>query len=76
MLLLYVKIRRKLNNGKIKRNQQNIKNVLKAANSSYMLISGCDKDNFKELKEELYPYELEDSLNHKRYHSLNLIKHE
>lgn len=55
---------------------QNIRNELKAANSSYMLLSGCDKDNFKELKEELAPYELEDLLNLKRYHSLNLIKYE
>jgi len=54
----------------------NIRNELKAANSSYMLISGCDKDNFKELKEELSPYELEDLLHLKRYESLNLIKYE
>ncbi|QAA35236.1 hypothetical protein C1I91_06170 [Clostridium manihotivorum] len=53
-----------------------IRNELKAANASYMLISGCDKDNFKELKEELDPYILEDLLNLKRYHSLNLIKYE
>lgn len=53
-----------------------IRNELKAANTSYMLISGCDKDNYKELKEELYPYELEDLLNLKRYNSLNLIKYE
>lgn len=52
-----------------------IRNELKAANSSYMLIAGCDKDNFKELKEELDPYKLEDLLNLKRYHSLNLIKY-
>lgn len=53
-----------------------IRNELKAANASYMLISGCDKDNFKELKEELNPYVLEDLLHLKRYHSLNLIKYE
>lgn len=53
-----------------------IRNELKAANTSYMLISGCDKDNYKELKEELYPYELEDLLNLQQYHSLNLIKYE
>ena len=53
-----------------------IRNELKAANSSYMLLHGCDKDNFKELKEELSPFELEDLLNLKRYHSLNLIKYE
>ncbi|WP_039222538.1 hypothetical protein [Clostridium novyi] len=55
---------------------KNIRNELKAANSSYMLISGCDKDNYNELKEELYPYQLEDLLNLKRYNSLNLIKYE
>lgn len=53
-----------------------IRNELKAANSSYMLISGCDKDNFKELKEELGDYTLEDLLNLKRHYSLNLIKYE
>jgi hypothetical protein len=52
-----------------------IRNELKAANASYMLISGSDKDNFKELKDELYPYELNDLLNLKRYNSLNLIKY-
>lgn len=51
-----------------------IRNELKAANSSYMLIAGCDKDNFKELKSELYPYQEEDLLNLKRFKSLNLIK--
>ena len=39
-----------------------------------MLISGCNKDNYSELKEELKPYELEDLLDLERYHSLNLIK--
>ncbi|HYF75262.1 MAG TPA: hypothetical protein VD757_01635, partial [Candidatus Nitrosocosmicus sp.] len=53
-----------------------IRNELKAANSSYMLISGCDKDNHKELKDELYPYTVEDLLNLKRFHSLNLLKYE
>lgn len=53
-----------------------IRNELKAANSSYCLISGCDKDNFNELKNELKPFELEDLLNLKRYHSLNLLRYE
>lgn len=53
-----------------------IRNELKAANSSYMLLSGSDKDNFKELKDELAPYEVEDVLTLKRYHSLNLMKYE
>lgn len=53
-----------------------IRDELKAANSSYMLISGCDKDNYKELKDELYPYIVEDLLNLERFSSLNLIKYE
>ena len=51
-----------------------IRPELKSANTSYMLISGCNKDNYNELKEELKPYELEDLLDLERYHSLNLIK--
>lgn len=53
-----------------------IRQELKAANTSYMLIAGCNKDNYMELKDELEPYTLEDLLNLKRYHSLNLIKYE
>lgn len=53
-----------------------IRPELKSANTSYMLISGCNKDNYQELKEELEPYELDDLLHLKRYHSLNLIKYE
>ena len=53
-----------------------IRNELKSANASYVLISGSDKDNYKELKEELSPYTLEDLLNLKRFHALNLIKYE
>lgn len=51
-----------------------IRGELKAANTSYMLIAGCDKMNYNELKEELDPYVLDDLLHLKRYHSLNLIK--
>ena len=51
-----------------------IRGELKAANTSYMLIAGCDKMNYNELKEELDPYTLDDLLHLKRYHSLNLIK--
>jgi hypothetical protein len=51
-----------------------IRDELRSANASYMLISGCDKQNYNELKDELYPYQLEDLLNLPRYHSLNLIK--
>ncbi len=52
-----------------------IRNELKAANSSYILISGCDKDNFAELKEELSPYEVDDVISLKRYHALCLVKY-
>jgi adenylate kinase len=55
---------------------RHIRQELKSANTSYMLISGCDKDNYKELASELQPFELEDLLNLPRYHSLNLIKDE
>lgn len=51
-----------------------IRGELKAANTSYMLIAGCDKMNYNELKEELDPYTVDDLLHLKRYHSLNLIK--
>ena len=51
-----------------------IRPELKSANTSYMLLSGCNKDNYRELEEELYPYTLQDLLNLKRYHSLNFIK--
>jgi hypothetical protein len=53
-----------------------IRNELKAANSSYILISGSDKDNYKDLKDELDPYSLEDLLKLKRYHAINLIRYE
>lgn len=48
---------------------------LRAATASYMMISGCDLANYREMKSELYPYTEEDLLNLPRYHSLNLIKY-
>ncbi|MBO0962405.1 hypothetical protein J1P26_22135 [Neobacillus sp. MM2021_6] len=51
-----------------------IRPELRSASASYMLIAGCDKENFKELQDELKPYTLEDLMNLKRFHSLNLIK--
>jgi GTPase SAR1 family protein len=53
-----------------------IREALKASGSSFMLFQGTDKKNYEELKEELQPYELEDLLNIKQFHSLNLIKYE
>ena len=51
-----------------------IREEFRSANASYMLISGCDKKNYDELKSELYPYSEEDLLSLKRFHSLNLMK--
>jgi hypothetical protein len=51
-----------------------MRDELRSANTSYMLISGCDKKNYDELKNELYPFTEEDLRNLPRYHSLNYIK--
>lgn len=53
---------------------RHIRDELRSANASYMLISGVDKQNYVELKSELQPYTEEDLLKLPRYHSLNLIK--
>ena len=53
---------------------KHMRDELRSANASYMLIAGCDKKNFEELKDELYPYNAEDLQKLKRYHSLNYIK--
>lgn len=47
---------------------------LRSANTSYMLIAGCDKDNYNELKSELHPFTAEDLANMKPYHSMNYVK--
>jgi len=51
-----------------------MRDELRSANPSYMLISGCDADNYKELKSELYPFTEEDLLKLPTYHALNYIK--
>ncbi|MFC4103583.1 type IV secretory system conjugative DNA transfer family protein [Paenibacillus xanthanilyticus] len=53
---------------------RHIRDELRSANASYMLISGCDKKNYDELKSELSPYTEEDLLRLPRFHSLNLVK--
>lgn len=53
---------------------KHIREELRSASASYMLVAGCDKQNFNEFKEELRPFELEDLLALKRFHSMNLIK--
>lgn len=53
---------------------KHMREELRSANASYVLVAGCDKKNFKELKEELYPFTEEDLQNLPRYHALNYIK--
>jgi hypothetical protein len=59
-------------------NQLKIREKLRTANTSYVIISGSDKTNYTELRSELelFGYTLEDLLRLKRYHSLNLLKYE
>ncbi|MFZ7945646.1 hypothetical protein [Neobacillus sp. 19] len=53
---------------------RHLKKELSGANASYMLLSGCDRDNFRDLAENLRPFELDSLINLPKYHSLNLIK--
>jgi len=53
---------------------KHIREELRSANASYMLISGCDKKNYDELRSELQPFTEEDLLRLPRYYSMNLIK--
>jgi hypothetical protein len=53
---------------------KHMRKELGGANASYLLISGCDKANFKELASELYPFEESDLLKLPEHHSMNLIK--
>lgn len=59
-------------------NQLRIREKLRTANTSYILMSGSDKMNYLELKEELkeFGFQLEDLMHLKRFHSLNYIKYE
>lgn len=47
---------------------------LKGAGASFILLQGSDKGNYNEFKEELIPYQLEDLLNLKQFHAINLLK--
>ncbi len=53
---------------------KHMRDELRSVNPSYMLIAGCDTENYKELKRELYPYTEDDLINLDRYQSLNYIK--
>lgn len=51
-----------------------LRGELRSANASYLMVSGCDKSNYEELKEEAYPFTVDDLLHLKEFHSLNLVK--
>jgi hypothetical protein len=53
---------------------KHMRRELRSANTSYMLIAGCDRDNYNELKNELYPFTSEDLANMKPYYSMNYVK--
>ncbi|MCJ8010136.1 hypothetical protein MUG84_00075 [Paenibacillus sp. KQZ6P-2] len=53
---------------------RHMRDELRSANTSYMLLAGCDKKNYDELKNELYPFTDEDLRNLPRYCSMNYIK--
>lgn len=53
---------------------QYLREELRSANTSYMLLAGCDSKNFDELKTELQPFTVDDLLNMKMFHSLNYMK--
>lgn len=57
-------------------NELKIREVLRTSNTSYIMIAGAEKSNFKDLKEELEPFgfTLEDLQNLKPYNSLNYMK--
>ena len=55
-----------------------LREELKACNSSYMILQGSNVSNFDSLKLEFtnLNYTVDDLLNLKRYHSLNLLSYE
>jgi hypothetical protein len=51
-----------------------LKKEVKGSGAGYMLLQGCDKKVFDELEDEMKPFELDDLLHLKQWHSLNLIR--
>jgi hypothetical protein len=49
--------------------------AVKSAGASYMLLAGTEKDNLKALEEEIKPFTVEEGLNLKPFHSLNIINY-
>jgi hypothetical protein len=53
-----------------------IKSELKSANPTYIIISGSEKGNFAEIKEELAPFTLEDMTGMQERRALCLVKYQ
>jgi hypothetical protein len=51
-----------------------IRQEVRSANASYMMLAGCDRENYDDLKHEFDPYTVDDLLHLKEFTSLNLIK--
>lgn len=47
----------------------------RSAGASYMLLAGTEKENLKELEEEIKPFTIEEGLSLKPFHSLNVINY-
>lgn len=50
--------------------------TIKSCGSSYVLLQGTEKEQAELLKEEMFPFEIEDLLSLKRYHGIFIHKHE
>lgn len=49
--------------------------AIRSAGASYMFLAGTEKENFIALEEELKPFTIEEGLNLKPFHSLNIINY-
>lgn len=54
--------------------QLKIQQAVKGSGGSYVLFKGADKKNFKELKEELEPFEVEDLQNLEPFHCMSSLR--
>lgn len=53
---------------------KDFKTELIGSGASFMLFRNCDENTFKQLADKFAPYEVEDLLNLKQFHTLNLIR--
>jgi len=49
--------------------------AVKSTGVSYMLLAGIEKENLQMLSEEIKPFEIDEILNMKPWHSLNVINY-